>query len=160
MFDVFTEEIEVTLKDGIANLYWYREDLKKCWLRAGVTYNLADEILSERTDEGDKISKRRMMDRLYHELRNRDFNRRLEISRNFVRVLVEQRVFVPQAPAHRIEITERCALKLKEIIHQQRKEREGREEIQRRAREAKKEDHGVSIPRLCPPTSRDLRVLC
>ena len=23
MFDVFTEEIEVTIKDGIANLYWY-----------------------------------------------------------------------------------------------------------------------------------------
>lgn len=148
MFDVFTEEIEVTLKDGIANLYWYRQDLKKCWLRAGVASGLADEILSERTTEGEKISKRRMMDRLYDELRNRHYNRRLEISRNFVRVLVEQKTFIPQAPGHRIEIAERSALKLKEIIHQQRREREQREEIQRRAREARKEDHEGDLLRM------------
>ena len=36
MFDVFTEQIEVLIKDGIANLYWYKGDLQKAWLRAGV----------------------------------------------------------------------------------------------------------------------------
>lgn len=37
MFDVFTEQIEVLIKDGIANLYWYKGDLQKAWLRAGVS---------------------------------------------------------------------------------------------------------------------------
>jgi hypothetical protein len=26
MFHVFTEKIEVTIKDGLANLYWYKDD--------------------------------------------------------------------------------------------------------------------------------------
>jgi hypothetical protein len=142
VFDVFTEEIEVTLKLGIANLYWYRGDLKKCWVRSGVTQILADRIHSERTPDGDSISKRLMMDKLYDELRNHEYNRRVEVSRNFVRVLVEQKTFVPQSPSHRIEIAERCALKLKEIIQQQHREREAREEIQRRSRAAKQDYHG------------------
>lgn len=39
MFDVFTEEIEVLLKDGIANLYWFKRDLHKAWLKnKGTSY--------------------------------------------------------------------------------------------------------------------------
>ena len=148
MFDVFTEEIEVTIKDGIANLYWYRGDLKKCWLRLGVEPKLADRLHAEKNADGGDISKRRMMDRLYDDLRTQDYNRRLEVSRNFVRVLVEQKTFVPQSDKHRIEIAERCALKLKEIIQQQKKEREYKEEIQRRAREAKKEDYHGELLRI------------
>jgi hypothetical protein len=37
MFDVFTEEVEILIKDGIANLYWYKGDLRKAWLRSGVS---------------------------------------------------------------------------------------------------------------------------
>ncbi|WP_233846337.1 hypothetical protein [Paraburkholderia sp. HD33-4] len=36
MFDVFNEEIEVLIKDGLANLYWYKNDLHKAWQRSGV----------------------------------------------------------------------------------------------------------------------------
>jgi hypothetical protein len=38
MFDVFTEEMEVQIKTGISNLYWFREDLRKAWLRSSVGY--------------------------------------------------------------------------------------------------------------------------
>lgn len=148
MFDVFTEEIEVAIKDGIANLYWYRGDLKKCWLRSGVLIDLADRIYLEKSADGNDISKRVMMDRLYAELRNGDFNRRLEVSRNFVRVLIEHRSFVPQSDKHRIEIAERSALKLKEIMHLQRADREYRESIQRRANEAKKEDYDSLLAKI------------
>ena len=40
MFDVFTERIEVLIKDGMANLYWYKGDLHKAWLRSGVPAGL------------------------------------------------------------------------------------------------------------------------
>jgi hypothetical protein len=148
MFDVFTEEIEVILKDGIANLYWFRGDLKKCWLRAGVPIDPANRLYLETNQDGSKISKRQMMDRLYDELRQNDFNRRLEISRNFVRVLIEHSTFVPQSESHRIEIAERSALKLKEIIQQQQKEREYRDSIQRRAKEAKKQDYHGQLQKI------------
>jgi hypothetical protein len=29
MFDVFTAQIDALIKDGIANLYWYMDDLQK-----------------------------------------------------------------------------------------------------------------------------------
>jgi hypothetical protein len=73
------------------------------------------------------------MDRLYEELRTADLNRRLEVSRNFVRTLVEHRNFVPQDPRHRIEIAERAALKLREIIRIQENEREEKDRIKRQA---------------------------
>ncbi len=44
MFDVFTEEIEIIVKDGLANLYWYKGDLHKAWLRSGVDPNLCSNI--------------------------------------------------------------------------------------------------------------------
>jgi hypothetical protein len=136
MFDVFTEEIEVTIKDGLANLYWYKGDLHKAWQRSGVNADLCNEISNIRDEVGKTLSKRKQMDVLYQRLRGGDFSRRLEISRNFVRALIEQETFVPQDERHRIEVAERAALKLKDIIVRQDKERENRESI--RARVQKK----------------------
>jgi hypothetical protein len=133
MFDVFTEQIEVLIKDGIANLYWYKGDLQKAWLRSGVSQPLAKSISLETDPEGRTLSKRKQMDRLYEELRSADLNRRLEVSRNFVRTLVEHKNFVPQDPRHRIEIAERVALKLREVIRIQDCEREERDRVKRDA---------------------------
>jgi hypothetical protein len=138
MLDVFTEQIEVIIKDGIANLYWYRADLAKALIRSGVDPSLASSLLHRRNSDGSNISKRQMMDLLYEHLRTDDYNKRLEVSRNLVRILVEHQNFVPQRENHRIEVAERCALKLKEIIAQQERERETRERIKRQEREARK----------------------
>ena len=141
MFDVFTEEIEVLLKEGIANLYWFKRYLYKVWLRSGVPQLMADRIYGLSDEEGRKLTKRQQMDELYIQLRSKDFNRRLEISRNFVRILVEHQDFVPQDEKHRIEKAERCALKLKEIIRQQNAQREYKESIRRKAAKASKENY-------------------
>lgn len=81
-------------------------------------------LLWRRMRRGDNLSKRKQMDRLYQELRGADFNSRLEISRNFVRILVEHKNFVPQDSRQRIDIAERAALKLRELIRSQEVERE------------------------------------
>jgi restriction endonuclease len=130
MFDIFTEEIELTIKSGIANLYWYHGDLKKAWLRAGVASGLCDSLFNKRKEDGSKFSKRQLMDMLYEQLRTTHLDRRLEVSRNFVRFLVEHVNFVPQEDGHRIEVAERCALKLRQIIDEQNKERD--RQIERR----------------------------
>jgi hypothetical protein len=131
MFDVFTEQIEVLIKDGIANLYWYKGDLQKAWLRAGVPSIVTKRISQERDPDGNTISKRKQMDRLYEELRSKDFNERLEVSRNFVRILVEHKNFVPQDTRHRVDVAERSALKLRELIRSQEAEREQRDRSKR-----------------------------
>lgn len=141
MIDVFTEEIEVQIKQGISNLYWYKGDLRKCWLRAGVEESLWDSIYAKVNSEGQALTKRQMMDELYLNLRSVEYNRRLEISRNFVRILVEHENFVPVDEHHRVEIAERCALKLREIIEQQKREAEYKENIRLRAQQAKKQDY-------------------
>ncbi len=141
MFDVFTDEIEVLIKEGIANLYWYKSYLKKAWLTAGVSEKLVESLFAERDGEGKPLSKRRLMDRLYDCLRKADYNRRLEVSRNFVRTLVEQKDFSRQAPEHRIDIAERAALKLKQELANQREQREYRESINRRAAQAQRETY-------------------
>jgi hypothetical protein len=133
MFDVFTEQIEVLINDGIANLYWYKGDLQKAWLRSGVSSALTGKISVEKGFDGNIISKRKQMDRLYEELRGSDFNKRLEISRNFVRTLVEHKNFVPQDQRHRIEIAERAALKLRELIRAQEIETEKKGRDRRQA---------------------------
>lgn len=119
MFDVFTEEIEVQIKHGISNLYWYHKDLKKAWERCGVAEQICTRIFAMKMPDGNRPSKRQFMDMLYEELKGSEFNRRLEISRNFVRQLVEHDNFVPQDPKHRIEIAETCALRLRELIKKQ-----------------------------------------
>jgi len=141
MLDVFTEEIEVLIKDGLANLYWYKGDLHKAWLRSGVTKNICDEIGGLKDEEGNSLTKRKQMDMLYQRLRDTDLNRRLEISRNFVRVLIEQKTFVPQESRHRIEHAERAALKLKQFILQQEKDREHIEIRKQQIRKASVEDY-------------------
>jgi hypothetical protein len=133
MFDVFTEQLEVLIKDGIANLYWYRGDLQKAWLRVGVPEALSKKIYQLKDDEGNPLSKRKQMDRLYDRLRKSDYNLRLRISREFVRTLVEHKNFVPQAPQHRIDIAERAALKLRELIAEQRADQEQKERAKRDA---------------------------
>lgn len=133
MFDVFTEEIEVLIKDGIANLYWYKGDLHKAWVRSGVPPHLQSSIASLKDGEGHDLTKRKQMDLLYEQLRNFEYNRRLEISRNFVRVLIGHQRFTPQNEKHRIEVAERAALKLKEIISIQVRDREQRESLKRKS---------------------------
>ena len=132
MFDVFTEEIEVLIKEGVANLYWFKDDLRKAWLRAGVPSQLCTQIGRLRDDEGRTLTKRLQMDRLYQELRTGDFNLRLRISREFVRTLTEHMNFVPQDPKHRIEVAERCALKLKATIADQTAKHEEKDRARRR----------------------------
>jgi hypothetical protein len=141
MFDVFTEEIEVLIKDGISNLYWFHGDLKKACIRAGVNEKLAVRLFSQRDPEGRKPSKRTIMDQLYAELRKAEFNRRLEISRNFVRTLVEQRSFTPQADGHRVAVAERAALKLRELLKQQESERDTRQLAKQRAAVSKADSY-------------------
>jgi len=141
MFDVFTDEIEVLVKEGIANLYWYKSYLKKAWLAAGVPEKLVESLFAERDAEGNTLSKRRLMDRLYESLRKADYNRRLEVSRNFVRTLAEQKDFSRQAPEHRIEVAERAALKIKQELANQREQHESRESINRRAAQAQRETY-------------------
>jgi hypothetical protein len=148
MFDVFTEEIEVLIKDGVANLYWYRGDLYKAWLRSGVPKETADRIYYSLDSEGKKYPKRQQMDLLYNELRIGDYNRRLEISRNFVRLLVEQRSFSPQDEKHRIDRAEHCALKLREIIRKQQEQKEYRESITRRAKDKSRETYEDQLLRI------------
>jgi len=148
MFDVFTEEIEVTIKDGIAHLYWYKGDLHKAWLRSGVDSALCNEIANQRNEDGNTLTKRQQMDILYQRLRDSDYDRRLEVSRNFVRILIEHKTFVPQDKRHRTEVAERAALKLKEIIAQQEKDREYRESIKRKAQKASKEDYHSQLLKL------------
>lgn len=148
MFDIFTEEIEVLIKDGVSNLYWYRADLYKAWLRSGVPQAIADKVYNSIDGEGKKLTKRQQMDLLYGELRIGDYNRRLEISRNFVRLLVEQRIFTPQDEKHRIDRAEHCSLKLREVIREQQEQREYRESIKRRAKEASKETYEDQLLRL------------
>ena len=145
MFDVFTEEIEIIIKDGIANLYWYHADLKKAWLRSGIDLRLCEWVVSQKREDGTKLSKRQLMDVLYERLRQVDFNRRLETSRNFVRILIEHRNFVPQHEGHRIEVAERSALKLREMIAAETKDREQREQTQRNITVAKAEDYSTQL---------------
>jgi len=141
MIDVFNEEIEVIIKDGIAHLYWYKGDLKKAWLRAGVDPMLVNSLYSMKDENNDSLTKRKLMDALYEELRKLEYNRRLEVSRNFVRVLIEATTFVPQDPRHRIEIAERCSLKLRKIINEQENQKEYKTKIKQRAEKGKNETY-------------------
>jgi hypothetical protein len=148
VFDVFTEEVEVLIKDGMANLYWYKGDLHKAWLRSGVPISVKDEILRIRNDEGQELTKRRQMDALYERLRTDEYDRRLEVSRNFVRILVEQQGFTPQDQRHRVEVAERSALKLRELIRRQEAEREYRESIRASAAKATRETYDAKLGEL------------
>ncbi|HEM7853538.1 restriction endonuclease [Burkholderia multivorans] len=127
MFDVFNEEIEVLLKDGLANLYWYKNDLHKAWQRSGVPTAIIERIKMLHDETGKTLTKRSQMDALYQQLRSSEYNRRLEISRNFVRLLIEQETFTPQDTGHQIQKAQLAALRLKELLSRQNKDREIKE---------------------------------
>jgi len=124
MFDVFTDEIEVLIKDGMANLYWFKGDLHKAWLRSKVEPRLINEIKNLRAAEGKPLTKREQMDALYERIRVLDYNRRLEISRNFTRILIEQESFVAQDRGHQIQRAQLAALRLREMRDRQFKQQE------------------------------------
>jgi len=46
MIDVFTEQIEVLIKEGISNLYWYKGDLKKSFYRANVPETTTNNLFN------------------------------------------------------------------------------------------------------------------
>jgi hypothetical protein len=145
MLDVFTEEDEVLIKDGISNLYWYKDDLKKAWLRSGVNPILINSLFALRNEEGKILTKRQLMYKLYEKLRNEEYNIRLEISRNFVKILYDHENFSPQDKNHRIEVAERCALKLREKIRKQRKEQEAKDYIKRTTKQSNQETYSLSL---------------
>jgi hypothetical protein len=122
--------------------------LHKAWLRSGVPGNLQLEIASLKDDEGKDLSKRRQMDALYGRLRSIEYDRRLEISRNFVRILIEHQGFTPQSEKHRVEVAERAALKLKDLRVKQEREREARERSKREAQEASRETYSGKLDKL------------
>ncbi|MFK4447143.1 hypothetical protein ABH944_007410 [Caballeronia udeis] len=127
MFDVFNEEIEVLIKDGLANLYWYKSDLHKAWQRSGVTVPVIERIKTLRDEAGKALTKRGQMDALYQHLRNDEYNRRLEVSRNFVRLLIEQETFTPQDSGHQVQKAQLAALRLKDLQAKQNKEQEAKQ---------------------------------
>ncbi len=141
MLDVFNEEIELLIKSGISNLYWYKADLKKTWLNSGISSKVCDDLFSRKDAEGNFLTKKKLMDLLYEELRDLDYDKRLEISRNFVRCLIERENFNPQDSKHRIEISKDVSLKLKAIKQDQDKEKEAKKRIIKQTEEIKQDNY-------------------
>lgn len=129
MFDVFNEEIEVLIKDGLANLYWYKSDLHKAWQRSGVPVSIIEGIKHLKDETGKGLTKRGQMDALYQTLRSGEYNRRLETSRNFVRILIEQETFTQQDGAHQVQKAQFAALRLKDLLAKQNKEQEAKQAV-------------------------------
>lgn len=148
MIDVFTEEIEVQIKKGISNLYWYLGDLQKAWLRAGVDNKLTIKLFNTKQDDGKKLSKRQLMDLLYTNIRSESYNKRLEISRNFVRFLVEHKNFSPQSDNHKIEVAEMSALKLKQIIQEQIQQTNNNKNTRKKTNDSKSFDYDTELLRV------------
>jgi hypothetical protein len=145
MIDVFTQEIEDLIKEGITHLYWYKDDLKKAWKRSGVDEILVENIFRRKDDEGRKLSKRQLNGVLYDELRNLEYNTRLSISRNFVRILIEHQDFTPKSERHQIKLAERVSLKLKEIVSKQHEEKVYKENVKTKAQKASKNDYDSEL---------------
>ena len=95
----------------------------------GVDKKICENLFMETNIGGQPLTKRELMSELYQVLRTENFNKRLEVSRNFVRFLVEHQNFVPDTKDHNIIVAEQCALKLKEIIAKQIKERETKDQL-------------------------------
>lgn len=147
MFEVFTAEIEATIKEGLTNLYWYRADLQSVWLRAGAPQDLTAELFQRKSPAGQQLTKRELMEHLYLEVREWPDRDRLELSRNFVRTLLEHQNFVPQHEHHRVERAQHAALLLREIVQRQEADREKRDR-ERRAREAQQPRTTDDLPSL------------
>ena len=148
MFDEFDDEIELEIKSGIANLYWFKNDLKKAWITSGISPSFCENLFSRNNSQGRSFSKRELMGCLYEELRRVDRKTRDDISRNFVIILLERRNFVPQKPEHRREIAKNCALRLRQLYEQKQKEKEYREQIKKKAQEAREQDYYSQLLRI------------
>jgi len=148
MFDEFNDEIELEIKSGIANLYWFKNDLKKAWISSGISLSFCEKLFTSNNSQGRLLSKRELMDSLYENLGTVNRKNRDDISRNFVRILLERQNFVPQKPEHRIEIAKNCALRLRQLYEQKQKEKEYREQIKKKAQEAKEQDYHSQLLRV------------
>jgi hypothetical protein len=145
MFEVFDDEIEALIKEGIANLYWYKADLRRVWLRSQVPVAVADQLFSKRDSNGQALTKRQLMEELYLVVRGWDLNPKLEISRNFVRVLLEHESFAPQDSRHNVDRAEMAAHRLREIVSRQRAQHERRDRERRTIQERKKRQPRASV---------------
>ncbi len=146
MLDVFDLETESVIKDGISNLYWYKGDLKKACIHAGISVQLCNEIWNKKKANNYSLTKREIMDEIYLNLRKVSENERIRISREFVRILIEQKDFTPQDIKHNIKIAELSAFKLKGLIDNQKKELEKKKVI--KANYANQENYGINRTKL------------
>ena len=119
MLDVFPPEVESIIIEGMTHLYWFKPHLKKAIIGAGVDQSLCEELFLLKYPSGDTYSKRDILLELYKRLHSSEHRKRLEISRNFVRLLIFHENFVPQDAKHNPKEAERAALKLKEILREQ-----------------------------------------
>ena len=87
MIDVFTEEIEVQIKRGISNLYWYKEDLRKAWLRSNVEQSICNRLFNLKNDENKKAVPLRQPSR---EFRHHSYSRHIFIDNSIGFVLYFQ----------------------------------------------------------------------
>lgn len=133
MLDVFNEEAEILIKEGIANLYWYRGDLRKVLVSAGVTSETCDHIFGMRSNSGLELTKRELLEELYRRAHLLSESKRIEISRNFVRILIDHKNFVPQSPSHKVDLARDAAEKLRVLISTQDEKRKNLQEIRLRA---------------------------
>lgn len=148
MFDVFDIEIETVIKDGLSHLYWFKADMHKAWLVSKVSQSIIDDIKLQVNAEGKKLSKREQMDALYVRLRRGDYNRRLEVSRNFARLLIEQKDFVAQDTGHQVHRAQLASLKLKELHAKQCEEQERKQTIREKTVTSVDDSYEVRLDRL------------
>lgn len=148
MFDVFNIEIETLIKDGLSHLYWFKADLHKAWLVSGVSQPVVGEIKKLVNAEGKNLSKREQMDVLYERLRDGDFNRRLEVSRNFARILLEQKDFVAKDNGHQVHRAQLASLKLKELHAKQNQEQERKQTVREKSVRPVEESYDAQLGKL------------
>jgi len=148
MFDVFNDETEVIIKDGMANLYWYKGDLHKAWISSGVPSAVVDGVKRLRDESGKSLTKRGQMDALYQKLRSGDYNLRLKVSRNFVRILIEQKSFVAQDSGHQVQKAQLASFRLKEMLAKQQRDQEAKQNVRKAAVRTPEETYDSKLSKL------------
>jgi restriction endonuclease Mrr len=113
-----------------------------------VPQQIIDEVRRLRNDDGKELTKRGQMDALYVRLREGEYNRRLEVSRNFARILIEQESFTAQDSKHQVQKAQFAALRLRELLSKQVKDQEAKESTRRAAAKAVEETYDVKLSRL------------
>jgi hypothetical protein len=148
VFDVFNIEIETLIKDGLSHLYWFKADLHKAWLVSGVPPSIVGNIKKLLSVDGKNLSKREQMDALYERLRDGDYNRRLEVSRNFARILIEQNDFVAKDSGHQVHRAQLASFKLKELHSKQNKEQERKQTFREKTAQPLEDSYDVQLGKL------------